>query len=133
MRFTQKEKFVDFLKSNFYKYKSHPSTYIYGIISMIGLGLYWYDDGIISMLKVLFLLTTALSFTFLLCEIYVILTIKEVEENKLIWVVSVFVLLSVITKIFFDISIIKQSIYLGFILFIPIIILSIITKLKNYF
>lgn len=124
------EKYNDYFLRQFHKYLREPATYIYGTICIIGLGLYWYQEDLLTMLKVFFLLSTAFSITFLLSEVFSILTVREIEKNKLITLIIATSLLLVVTNIYFDTRVRYWSVALGLILFIPILIAWTITKIR---
>lgn len=131
MRILEKEeKYTDYVFRQFHKYLREPATYIYGAMGIFGLGLYWLNENLLTMLKVFFLLTTAFSITFLLSELFLIFTAKEIKKNKLITLISATSILLIITNISFDSKVRYWSVALGLILFIPVLIVWTITKIK---
>lgn len=124
------EKYPDYLRKVTLKYANDPNVYIYGVFSIVGLGIYWCQDSFMAMLKVLFLLTTASSITFLLAEVFVVLTTGEIKKNKFISLICFAILLLTIVSTNFDSNVRYWSIILGLILFIPILITWIISKIR---
>lgn len=124
------EKFNDYFFRQFYKYLREPGTYIYGTICMIGPALYWYQEDLLTMLRVFFLLSTAFSITFFLSEIFSIWTLKEIRKNKLITVTIATSVFLIITNIYFDNRVRYWSMALGLILFIAVPISWAVTKIR---
>ena len=127
----KREGFMDYLILRIKNFIKEPGTYIYGIISCIGLGLYWYKESFEAALRVFLFLTTAFSITFISGEIFRIWVTKEIKKNKLTALILSPSLLFAIIFVCYDYKVRYWSVALGLMLFaVPTLVILTVNKIR---
>jgi hypothetical protein len=126
----QKENYFEYVNRTLKTFFTNPASLIYTSLAFLGIAVYWYEDGFVNMLRVLFLLINASSIAFFLAEILVSIIIKKIDKYSIISKWIVILILTFISFFFFNENFRYWSFSLGLILFIPIIINITFNKIR---
>ena len=127
------ENYFEFLKKKLKYLLSKPENYIYFLLAIIGIGIYWYETNLHEALEIVMLFCTASSIVFFAIELFFSIIYRKAEKYNLITefcLVLIFISSSrmLFDKFYFE-ALKSFIIYLS----IPIIIFSVINKIRNCF
>lgn len=131
MKVVQKESYFKYSNRILKTFFTKSTNLIYSCLVLLGIIVYWYEDGFENMLRVLIMLTIASTILFLLVEILTTIISKQIDKNNFISILIAVFILTFISFIFYDENFRFWSLVLGLILFIPIIVNIVFNKIRQ--
>jgi hypothetical protein len=133
MKIIQNESYLVFIKRRIKAFFSKSTSLIYTSLVLLGIAIWWYEDGFLEMLKVLTMLLNAFTILLFLVELFSTIISKEIDKNNFISQLGAIFILTTISYIFYDENFRYWSFVLGLMLFVPIIINIFFAKIRLWF
>ncbi len=133
MKIIQNENYITFVKRKSKYLTSQSVNMIYVGIVLIGIGVYWFEDGFEAMIKVLLSLIAGFFISSFLLEIVLTFISKEISLNNFITQVCSIIILTALSFVFYDDNFRHWTFVLGLILFVPQIVLLTFEKIRSWF
>jgi hypothetical protein len=133
MKIIQNENYITFVKRNSKHLTSQSVNMIYVGLVLLGIGIYWFEDGFEAMIKVLLSLIAAFFISSFLLEIVLTFISKEISFNNFITQVCSIIILTALSFVFYDDNFRYWTFVLGLILFVPQIVLLTFEKIRSWF
>lgn len=130
MKIIQNESYLAFINRKVMTFFTKTFNLIYTGIVLVGISVFWYEDGFLEMLKILIMLLNAFSIFFFLVELLSSVISKEIDKNNFISQLTAILILTIISFIFYDENFRYWSLALGIILFIPVTINILFEKIR---
>ena len=105
---------------------------IYVALGLLGICIYWFEDGFEAMIKVLLWLTTAFFINSFFVEIILTFISKEISLKNFMTQVCSIIILTGISFVFYDDNFRYWTFVLGLILFVPKIVLLTFEKIRSW-
>lgn len=133
MKIIQNINYITFVKRNSKHLTSQSVNIIYVGLVLLGICIYWFEDGFEAMIKVLLLLIGAFFISSFLFEIVLAFISKEISFNNFITQVCSIIILTALSFVFYDDNFRYWTFILGLIIFMPQIVLLIFEKIRSWF
>jgi hypothetical protein len=130
LKVIQNESYLDFVKRILKTFFTKSTNLIYASFISLGIAVYWYEDGFENMLRVLTILINAYVIMLFFVELLSTVISKEIDKNNIIIELVAICILTLISFVFYDEKFRYWSFVLGLMLFFPIIINIIFSKIR---
>nr|WP_315256188.1 hypothetical protein [uncultured Flavobacterium sp.] len=130
MKVIQNESYLYFVKRILKTFFTDSANLIYVAFTSLGIAVYWYEDGFESMLRVIIMLINAFVIMLFFVEFLSTVISKEIDKNNIISELVAICILTLISFVFYDEKFRYWSFVLSLMLFIPIIINIIFSKIR---
>jgi hypothetical protein len=130
LKVIQNESYLYFVKRILKTFFTDSANLIYVAFTSLGIAVYWYEDGFESMLRVIIMLINAFVIMLFFVEFLSTVISKEIDKNNIISELVAICILTLISFVFYDEKFRYWSFVLGLMLFIPIIINIIFSKIR---
>lgn len=125
--------FINYLKQILTNYFTKFENYLFLGLLIITFGLLWNRDGISMAFKVFIIMANGFFITSLLIQLFIPIREKYFRRNKLLlWLLLITGLTSIII-FYWGFNSLYWSIYAGLIFMVPILIIRVNFKIKNWF
>ncbi len=130
LKVIQNESYLYFVKRILKTFFTDSANLIYVAFTSLGIAVYWYEDGFESMLRVIIMLINAFVIMLFFVEFLSTVISKEIDKNNIISELVAICILTLISFVFYDEKFRYWSFVLSLMLFIPIIINIIFSKIR---
>ena len=127
-----KENYFEFLKKKLKFLLSKPENYLYFILALIGTGIYWYETNLHEALEIVMLFCTSSAILFFIIEVLFSIIYRKVEMYNLITEFCLVLIFISLSRILYDKFYLEALKLFIIYLSIPIIIVSVINKIRNW-
>jgi hypothetical protein len=131
MKIIQNENYITFVKRNSKHFTTQSVNMIYVGLVLLGIGIYWFEDGFEAMIKVLLSLIAAFFISSFLLEIVLTFISKEISFNNFITQFCSIIILTALSFNFYDDNFRYWTFVLGLILLVPQIGLLTFEKIRS--
>ena len=133
MKIIQNENYITFVKNKSRHLTSQSVNMIYVGLVLLGIDIYWFEDGFEAMIKVLLSLIGAFFISSFLLEIVLTFISKQINLNNFITQICSIIILTALSFVFYDDNFRCWTFVLGLILFVPQIVLLTFEKIRSWF